>query len=78
VSAKVIGILFLCILSIADLLVVIIPAISLILGLGIDVPGTWARSARIMFLYSRPLIPLLVGILILILCGWGTLRLIRT
>lgn len=77
-AAKITGIVFLCVLSIAVLLVVIIPAVSLVLGLGIDVPNVWARSGKILFFYSRPWIPLLLGILILVLCGWGALRLIRS
>jgi hypothetical protein len=31
----------------------------------------WPGSGNVLFLYSHPWVPLLVGILLLTLCGWG-------
>ena len=49
----------------------------LVLGLGIDIPKTWARSTKVLFFYSHPWVSLLGGMLLLALCGWGALRLVR-
>jgi|HubBroStandDraft_6_1064221.scaffolds.fasta_scaffold50174_4 hypothetical protein len=53
-----------------------VPAACLVLGLGIDIPNTRARSAKVLFFYSHPWVSLLVGMLLLALCGWGALRLV--
>jgi hypothetical protein len=73
---KVLGVALLCILSIALLLTVIVPAAALMLGLGIDIP-VWARAGRVFPLYSHPRVALLIGILLLLFSCWGMMRLVR-
>jgi hypothetical protein len=72
---KALAIMLLCIVSIAILLKVVVPAASLVLGLGIDLPKTWAR--KFLFLYSHPLSSLLVAIFLLVLSAWGVFRLMK-
>jgi len=74
---KLLGIALLCIASLVVLLRVGVPAACLVLGLGIDIPNTWARSAKVLFFYWHPWVYLLVGMLLLALCGRGALRLVR-
>jgi len=54
---KFLGIALLCIASLVILLRVVVPAACLVLGLGIDIPNTWARSTKVLFFYSHPWVP---------------------
>jgi hypothetical protein len=75
---KLLGIVLLCIASIAVLLGMIVPvAASGILGLGIEVPNFWTRMGRVVLVYSYPWVSLFVGMLLLAVFGWGLWRLIR-
>ena len=78
---KGLGIALLCVASVAVLLAGVVPAAILLLGLasgiGIDIHNPWARSEKILFFYSRPWVPLLVGMLLLALFGWGIWKLTR-
>ena len=74
---KLLGIALLCIASLVILLRVVLPAACLVLGFGINIPNTWARSTKVLFFYSHPWVSLLGGMLLFALCGWGALRLVR-
>ena len=75
-ALKVLGVAFLCAVSITLLLTVIVPAAALVLGLGIKVP-VWARAGRVFSLYSHPRVALLAGILLLFFSCWWIVRLVR-
>lgn len=70
---KGLGIAVLCVVSLSVLLVGVVPAVSLLLGLGIDIP----RSKTVVFVYSRPWLPLVASLLLLTLFGWGIWTLTR-
>jgi hypothetical protein len=74
---KVLGIAILCVLSIALLLRVVVPAAAMFLGLGIDVSNNWQRSWRSVFVYSHPGVSLFIGIVLLYLFCWGVVRLVK-
>ena len=72
---KALAVALLCTFSIAVLLALVVPAASLLLGLGIDIPNVWPGSGEVLFFYSHPWVPLLVGMLLLALFGWGIWKL---
>jgi len=76
---KLVGVALLCIASVAVLLGVVGPiALSLIAGLGIQVPQFWARSGRVFLVASYPWVVLVAGVLLLVVFGWGIWRLMST
>lgn len=74
---KLIGVLLLCITSIAVFLGMVVPAAALALGLGIDIPSSWARSGKVLLVYSHPWIFLIIGTTLLVVFGWGVWKLTR-
>jgi len=74
---KLIGVVLLCITSIAVLLGMVVPAAALALGLGIEIPSAWARSGKVLLVYSHPWISLVVGTTLLVVFGWGVWKLTR-
>jgi hypothetical protein len=56
---KLLEIVLLCIASLVILLRVVVPTACLVLGFGIDIPDTWARSTKVLFFYSHPWVSLL-------------------
>jgi hypothetical protein len=75
--AKVLGVAVLGIVSLVVLLAVVLPAVCLVLGLGVDIPSSLARSGKALFFYAHPWLSLLVGILFLALLGWGGWKLLK-
>ena len=75
---KLLGIVLLSIASIAVFVGMVLPiAASLILGLGIDIPNSWARSGKVYLILLYPWISLLAGLLLLVVFGWSIWRLTR-
>jgi hypothetical protein len=74
---KMLTIALLGIVSVGVLLAGVVPAACLLLGLGIDIPNAWGHSGKILFFFSHPWIPLLVGLLLLIFFGWGIWTLMK-
>ena len=75
---KIVGITLLCIASVAVLLGLVLPVVvTRVLGLGIDVPSHWDRTARVYGPLSYPWISLLAGLLLLSVFSWGIWKLTR-
>jgi hypothetical protein len=74
--ARLLGSVLLFIASIAVLLGMVLPvAASMILGLSIEVPNFWARTGKVLLVYSYPWVALLVGTFLLVVFGLGIWRL---
>jgi hypothetical protein len=71
---KLLAILLLSIASIAVFASVVLLAVMLILGLGIDVPDGWARR-EILYVFLHPWLSLASGLLLLVVFGRGIWRL---
>jgi uncharacterized membrane protein YczE len=56
---------------------VVLPAVALVLGFGIDIPNSLAHSGKALFFYAHPWLSLLVGLLFLALLGYGAWKLLR-
>ena len=74
-SIRLLGAVLLCIAWLAVLLAVVVPTASLFLGLGIDVPHSWARSGKLHLVYAYPWFSLFLGLMILVVIGWAAWRL---
>jgi hypothetical protein len=75
---KLLGIGLLSIASIIVFITMVLPvAVSQILGLGIEVPRSWARSGKVHLILLFPWISCFVGVLLLAAFGWGIWRLVR-
>jgi hypothetical protein len=75
---KIVGITLLIVASIAVMLGLVLPVVvTRVLGLGIDVPGLWDRTARVYGQLSYPWISLLAGLLLLSVFGCGIWKLTR-
>jgi hypothetical protein len=73
---KLLGIGLLSIASIIVFITMVLPvAASRILGLGIEVPRSWARSGKVHLILFHPWFSLFVGILLPAVFGWGIWRL---
>ena len=75
---KIVGITLLSVASIAVLLGLVLPVlVTRVLGLGIDVPKHWDRTAMVYGPLAYPWISLLAGLLLLSVFGWGIWKLTR-
>ncbi|MFZ0296039.1 MAG: hypothetical protein WAL52_20675 [Candidatus Sulfotelmatobacter sp.] len=74
---KVLGVALLGIVSLLVLLAVVLPAVSLLLGLGVDIPSSLPRAGKALFFDAHPWLSLLVGALFLALLGWGAWKLLK-
>jgi hypothetical protein len=70
-SIKLLGVVLLCLASLALLLAIVLPTVALLLGLGIDVPPFLPRSG-----YSHPWLLLVGGLGLLV--GWAAWRVVRS
>jgi len=72
---KLLGIGLLSIVSSMVFITMVLPvAASRILGLGIEVPRSWARSGNLRLILLYPWFCLFVSILLLAVFGWGHLE----
>jgi|HubBroStandDraft_6_1064221.scaffolds.fasta_scaffold1929741_1 hypothetical protein len=73
---KVLGVVILCIASLAVLLAVVLPIAALFLGqgVGIDVPFP---KVWLVFVFSYPRFSLVLGLGLVIVFGWAAWRLAR-
>ena len=72
--------LVIVLLSVASITVfvgLVLPVASLILGLGIEIPGFWVRAGKLHLIALYPLISLMTGLLLLAIFGWGIWKLLR-
>jgi hypothetical protein len=82
---KAVGVVLLCISSLAVFLAVVLPiAASLFLGflgpgVGIDLPFSLAHSAKVWlgFVFSYPWLSIVLGLGLVIVFGWAAWRLAR-
>jgi hypothetical protein len=74
---KILAAALLGIVSLVVLLGVVLPAVALDLGLGIDIPSSLARSGMALFFYAYPWLSLLVGVLFLVLLGCGAWKVLK-
>ena len=74
---KLLGIVLLSIVSITVLVRLVLSAAPLILGFGIDIPNSWARSGKVYLILAYPWVSLLAGLLLLVVFGWSIWRLTR-
>ena len=77
-SMKTVGIILLSVVSFVVLLGLVLPVlVTRVLGLGIDVPAHWNRTARVYGPLSFPWLSLIAGLLLLSVFGWGMWKLTR-
>jgi hypothetical protein len=74
---KVLGIVLLCIASLAVLLAIVFLTAAFVLGLGIDVPDSPLLGKVFLLAYSYPLFSLFAGLALLIVFGRAAWRLAR-
>ena len=74
---KALGVALPCSFSIGVFLAIVVPAASLLFGFGIETPNVWPGFRNVLFLYSHLWVPLLVGILLLTVCGWAVWKLTK-
>ena len=74
---RVLGVVLLCIVSLAVLLAMVFLTAAFVLGLGIDVPGSPLLAKVFLLAFSYPLFSLFAGLGLLIVFGRVAWRLLR-
>ena len=72
---KVLGVVFLCIASLAVLLAIVLPTVALVLGLGLEVPPRWTHY--LLLVGSYPRFSLFSGLGLLIFFGWAAWHVVK-
>jgi hypothetical protein len=74
---KVLGILILCIASVAVLLAVVLPIAALFLGPGVGIDVPFSAKVWLVFVFSYPWFSLVLGLGLVIVFGWAAWQLAR-
>jgi hypothetical protein len=74
---KVLGIVILCIASLAVLLAVVLPIAALFLGPGIGIDVPFSAKVGLVFVFSHPWFSVVLGLGMVIVFGWAAWRLAR-